>query len=265
MTKYSKKKEELKTVQRYLEVAHLDGTASINPALNDAPDVFVDLGRYRIGVEVTRYDAKEKNASGYRRIEVEVAWKKMQANLLDLVEKEEPWLIDYDVILRFKNDLIPSKNDTHSFFDAIKEQISSNAQIITDKDFLFPFSESWPAMLKNYLMSFSAHKTPCKKAWDAENFLFKRLGTSDDELCEVVKNKIPRKESKRPVHENWLLIYGGAELPTMFDVPWLDEVKSFVKFNELLKKSNYDAVALLGFRKWLRWTNKNGWEEILTE
>ncbi|HAX91836.1 MAG TPA: hypothetical protein DCY07_06475 [Rhodospirillaceae bacterium] len=262
MTRDSQKEEELETVKRYLEVTGLSGTASINLKKNDPPDVFIDMDGLRIGVEVTRYHTKERNVSGFTRTAGEEAWKEIQDYAWEFAEKE-PCLFNYDVFLRFKDSLVPNRKETEGFVKEIARKIQDNKAQIANEEMSFPCDESSPEILKKYLKEFLVCRAQCKKNWDAENFLFRRLGTSDEELCEIIKNKIPCQT--KGVQENWLLIYGGSELSRMFDIPWVEKIDSFIKFNAKLKTSNYDVLALLGFRTWLRWTKKNGWEKIETE
>ncbi|MFA5041308.1 MAG: hypothetical protein WC464_06725 [Bdellovibrionales bacterium] len=262
MTRASQKEEELETVDRYLEVTGIKGTASINPKTNEPPDIFVEQDGICIGVEVTQYHAKDQNASGFTRTEVEASWKKIQEYVLNLAEKNS-WIFDYDVSLDLKNELVPNNKETPAFVEAIINQILANKAQIVDKDVVFQVDQSWPDIIRKYLQKFYVCKTRCKKSWDS-NLCWRRLGTSDEELLKVIRNKLSYVPPPN-LQKNWLIIYGGADLPTMFDVPWVGKIESFNQFNLHLSKSRYDVVALLGFRTWLKWERGNGWGEIQTD
>ena len=259
MTRTEQKQRERGILEAYKQSRKLDGSV----IECERPDFIIENQDACIGVEITEYHQPKYPKHTFSRTNVEEEWKSLRT-LIASYRANVLSLDNLRVLLNFSKLRVPPKKDHYQFLIEIHEIIDKQSQL-TDDVITIPITDDHPDILKAYLKSFEVRKVGCYLEWDW-NHAYARIGTSQDELLSILKEKL---SFKRPAHlsELNLVLFGnGMSGSTQIGMLSVDQLNQWLKLNEELSMSDFDVVAILNSKGMYIWRKITGWSQInLTE
>lgn len=259
MTRKSQKANERGILDQYFKALGLPYTV-IEEA--EPPDFIVQVGRQRVGVEITEYHVPHRLPGGFTRRAVEDGWERLRSYVVEF-RKTHPELDRLSIWLEFTGLCVPSGKELPSFVAAVAALIADTRPSMNDEDgYLYIRIEpDSPAILRSYLKTVRIKKVSCYMEWDW-NHSAGGVGTSDQEMLAAVGQKLKGYQPPDGLDANHLVVAGwGGRMSEIIAPLSAEQFQSFTAFNAALEESPFDTVGVLCFL-YLLWERGRGWREL---
>ena len=257
MTRTSQKADERWAAERYLALRGITGSLIDGP---EPPDFLLSIDGALIAIEVTEYHRPRVAGQRHSRREVEAAWERF----VDWTSERRTGtdnLSRLSVHLEFREARLPPPKAWPEFFAAICGVINSVRSALTEEFVHIKFDHSHPPLLVEYLARMRLRPVRAYLDWNW-NFSAGGIGTSDEELCEVVRAKCGRDGDPDQYSDYWLIISGGGARLSQIAAPIsAAQLMSFSQLAELLNRSRFSCVAMLDIRDF-HWQRGLGWAAL---
>lgn len=248
-------------VQAYMDLVSLSGSLI---AGGEPPDFVIQSQTGAIAVEVLEYHLPHRTAAGHTRREVESSWQALRDFVVEYRQKY-PELDRLHVVLEFAGLLVPRKSELAAFVDAVRCLIMPTvkaARVAGDQGRKkVKVGDGQPTILRRYLTAVEVRLCQAYLEWDW-NHEFARVGTSDDEMADVLSRKIATYRPVDGIAQNVLIVGGWRGLLSEVIAPmgaW--QFAGFTRLNAMLASGPFDQVAILCTRD-LLWERGAGWRDL---
>lgn len=254
MTRQEQKQEEFALIN--YAFSNFGEMVSLEPGA-DPPDAVAMIGGRKIGIEVRLY-FQEGRYDGFTRKQIEEYWGELRNRASEIVEQEFPDISGVATCLYFREWKLPAKRERDHFIREVAVLIRQNLRTLSGGIVELQTWNSTPLLAK-YLKFIDAYAADAKLQWDS-NLTAGRYGASEDELCNIVRQKSKSRYNGLE-DEYWLMIFGGRSISSLIGIISVEQLKSYQGLLELLDSAPFSQVHIIDLGDCFVWKRGCGWSE----
>ena len=231
------------------------------PENHEHPDFLVRCKGETLGIEIVEYHGGMVGRGGSKGRQVEAAWEALQ-DFSDEFRERNPDVARVEVRLHFKGYRMPSPRSYEAFCTAVATLIRQSTGLADRVRLSVKMDPKIHPLLATYLIGVELIGSRFWRHWSWPAYMNGGIGTSDDELHAVVKDKVRTYRAPPEVNSSHLAIVGGGPARTRIAAPMSClHLATYSKLNRALRNGPFASVAILCLRDFI-WTKTEGWKDF---
>lgn len=228
---------------------------------SERPDFLVGTPEGMLGIEVTAYHGNLGANGGSGGREVESAWEAL-LKFAAIYREQYPEVNRLNCWLNFRSHRLPPRSQFEPFCAAVVALLQRNLSRATRAYLDVPADLAVDGVLARYVSKVTIRASKVWLDWYWPAHSSGGVGTSDQELMDVLGRKLVSYRPPSGLVASHLVIYGGGPGLSRIAAPWsTDQLDGFPLVNAALAAGPFEEVAILDLRNFL-WMRRHGWSAL---